>query len=110
MTKQGRLMKKIVITVPKKKGDRWKVSMFNTRGKSRANASTAFLYVERELGDKINLNSRFELKEKTAVRVNYGQGFINESLDSSQPQYLLNCLAIFLEDYISSRLCKEWTL
>lgn len=100
-------MRKIIVTVPRSEGGKWKVSIFGSRGKTRASASTAFQLVERGLNDKKNLNSEARLKEKTCVKVKHGDGFINESLNSDQPRYLLYCLACFLEDFLSESVLSS---
>ena len=88
-------MKRIIITVPRKK-EKWMVSGLGTNAKRFANVNTAFNWIERRL----NVPT---LKQKTAIRVKYGNG-INESLNSKDPLYLLQCLTAFLEDHISRRL------
>ena len=90
-------MRKIIITVPKKQTGKWKLSMRGRRGRGYKTAATAYNAVESSLSRYLEAN----LDEKTAVRVNYGRGFINESLTSNKPRYLLYALGCFLEDYLS---------
>ena len=45
--------------------------------------------------------SKLKLNEKTALKVNYGQGYDNESLGSKNPYYLLFSGLCFLEEYLS---------
>ena len=46
-------------------------------------------------------DSRLEKKERTALKVDYGQGYTNESLGSKNPYYLLFSILCFLEDYLN---------
>jgi len=100
-------VKRVVITAPKKESGKWKVSMFGSKGKHRASANTAFQLVEKDLNVERDLISEARLKEKTCVKVKYGDGSINESLCSNQPRYLLFCLTCFLEDYPTKQTLKK---
>lgn len=44
---------------------------------------------------------------KTCVRVNYGNGYYNESLPSKDESYLLYCAGCFLEDFLSENMLKK---
>jgi len=99
-------MRKIIITVPQKK-ERWAVT-FGGGSFRRNNASQVFNYVERKLS-KLSHSLGTQLEDKTAVRVNYDSVYRNESLNSKDPKYLLQCLTAFLGDYLSHDLLLSKT-
>lgn len=83
-------MRKIRITIQKSK------VRLNMAGKRKSYDSPG--RVMAVLKAKLTPSSRLETKEKTALRVDYGSGYINESLPSSDRKYLLYCAKVFLED------------
>lgn len=105
-------MKKVIVTIPKTNGDKWKVSMFGSTGKHRANANTLLGLVKKEFLAKNTLSSCLELDEKTSISIkehtDSGVTVVNESVSSTQPHYLLYCLACFLEDYLPEKTINKY--
>ena len=85
---------RIMIKVPTK--GKWVVNNHYRR----ANANTVLKLTER-------LISKAIVKEKTCVRVNYGNGY-NETLKSTDLDYLMFVTACFLEDYLSTEALKKY--
>ena len=87
-------MIKITITIPKKE-EKWKIGW--GAGGPKKSKSRSELVVNA-------LERRFfvrALKDKTVVKIKDGRMFINESVPSQNPKYLLWLLTAFLEDYLN---------
>ena len=94
-------MKKILVTTPAiNKLGKFKVSWFGKRGRYLLNANTVINFVERRY-----LVPTFSTK--TAVRVKYGDGYYNETVNSQDPQYLLHALTCFLEEFLTQKSFKN---
>ena len=91
-------MRKIIIRVPKKNGDKFSLARKGWKGRSFVTAAGLMGRMER-------IFPRTEFKEKTAVIVKeYHRGrfrSLNETLSSKDPKYLIFTTACFLEDYLS---------
>jgi len=86
-------MKRIILREMKTK---WRLS-FGSGARDRKNVNILYNFVERKIDALLaspNCN-------KTAVRVIYGSGDHNESINSNNRSYLLYCLGCFLEDFLS---------
>src|SRR3990167_3329768 len=67
--------------------------------RKRKNATTIYNLVERKLGC-LGRSTASRLKHKTAVRVVYLDGGLNETILTDRPREILYALAAFLEDYL----------
>lgn len=97
-------MHKIIIKVPKDKKGKWKIG-HGHQPRSMARPDTLL----RQLSVLV---SRLEVNEKTAIVVKeYIDGVwenVNESVDTSDRDYLLYCCTCFLEDYLSDKVLKKY--
>ncbi len=91
----------ITIKIPKEKSGMWELGFNRGPVRKRVNVTTVYNTVRRHL---LGLKPCSEIKEKTTIIV---KGYIdshleilNESCDSRNPNYLLFCLACFLENYL----------
>jgi len=98
-------MHKIIIKVPKDKKDKWKMGWGHSP-KSSARADTLLNRLNKVLA------SRLRVEGKTAIMVkeytdNHWEN-VNESLDSSDRDYLVYCTSCFLEDYLSKKVIRSY--
>ncbi len=89
---------KITITVPQN-NKKWKISSGGTP-KSYAMWNSIYNRLR-------GLLSRLEVKEKVSILVKYGDGGFNETIASSNANYLLYTVACFIEDYVSPEVVKN---
>ena len=71
--------------------------------RKRKDATTIFNWVERKLGC-LGRTLASRLKDKTAVRVIYLDGGLNETVSTNSPSEILYALTAFLEDYLPKSL------
>ena len=99
-------MKKIVVKIPILCGRKWSVSAFGSTGNKKKKVSSIFNFIEKQVFAKNNLDLEGKLKEETSVLIKDGKYIINESVSSNQPQYLMYCLTVFLEDYLTEYILE----
>ena len=92
-------MKKIIITVPQKEKDKWKLH-WSGKGKQFISATTLLNGIERRL-------LRLANKEKLAIRVKYTKDTDNETISSQNASYLLYATSCFLDDFLSKEVLKR---
>ncbi len=97
-------IKKIVIDIPKAKDGIWEfIWGRGGRPTKRRDATLLYKAIERRL-------LRTPIREKTAIvvkgYVDKGLEILNETCDSCNPNYLLFCLACFLEDNLEYRFLQ----
>lgn len=90
---------RILIKVPQKPTHWWRISSNGGGSTKRASAELVYRYVERKI---LKLLASAE-GDKTVVslKVDYGCGSYNETIDSNNWRYLLYAVACFLEEYLN---------
>lgn len=99
-------MEKIIVTAPKSKNGKWKVSMLGSSGKHRSSVNTVYRLVKHRLNIKKKASRVPGLEEKVIIKVNYGTRYYNESLASKRLSYLFFAFTCFLEDYLSEGISR----
>ena len=94
-------MRKIIIRVPNQKLNKFTLRSKGWRWKGYLRASSLLNALGRRLPPQL-------LREKTCVKVNYGSGYINETLASQDTDYVLRITACFLEDYLSRSMARKY--
>ena len=102
-----RKMRKIIVKLPDERVPKFRLQRHGWVGRRYLRASSLLNRLDGALKHK-------ELKEKTAIVVKEGRIYkgrykgtiINESMDSTNPYYLLYTTACFLEDYITRRIMR----
>lgn len=74
--------------------------------RKRKDATKIFNWVERKLGC-LGRSLASRLEDKTAVRVIYVDGGLNETVSTDEPREILYALAAFLEDYLPKELLAK---
>ena len=91
---------KINVKLPDSNVNKFRLKIPNHKGRRFLRASGLLNSLEKALAPQ-------RIKEKICVRVKYDVGYINETLNSNNVNYLLWTTMCFLEDYLSKDYIRD---